>query len=104
MMVLNGGHVWTKAQADAAFRERHGRVEERRAARELQTQVEHAEFLAAKYRVTQEQITRVYNDLWKRFADGEFDAPIPFTLRCPTTLADVDDFVDLQDTQREAVS
>ena len=80
------------------------KVAERKAARELQTQVEHAEFLAAKYRVTQEQITRVYNDLWKRFADGEFDAPIPFTLRCPTTLADVDDFVDLQDTQREAVS
>jgi hypothetical protein len=69
----------------------------------MQTQLEHAEHLAAKYRPTQEQINEAYKKLWGRFAAGEFDQPLPFTARCPTSLVDVDDLEDLKETERGAV-
>ena len=84
--------------------EEYAEWQARKAAREMQTQLEHAEHLAAKHAVTQEQINEAYKKLWGRFAAGEFDQPLPFTARCPTSLVDVDDLEDLHETQKDAIT
>ena len=86
--------VFEKAKAEGRS---YSAWEERKREREMQTQIEHAEHLAAKYRPTQEQINAVFSRLLAEYE------PLPFTARCPTSLVDVDDLEDLKETERGAV-
>ena len=89
MMVARG--VWT--------RDRLGIDRDPRPATDEEWELHKARKLEAKYRVTPEQIKQVYDRLLAEYE------PLPFTHRCPTTLADdVDDYDDLKQTQEDAIA
>ena len=103
-MVARG--VWTRDRLGIdrdprpATDEEYAEWQERKAAREMQTQLEHAEHLAAKYRITQEQINAVFSRLLAEYEP----LPLPFTNHCNVIMALEDDLVDLHETQKDAIA